>query len=1011
MLIPVLNHNQWAVVAIAATLSLAGMYTVVDSALSGLESAGFEPAGDDIVPSDEDKSVAGKDEDGDGLTDREEQQLLGTDWRNPDTDGDGLSDGWEVANGLDPLDDGTAKPDEIEGGNPDNEGDAGEQNETFPDPNNGPDGDPDRDGLVNREEAELGTNPNLRDSDGDGLNDKWESSYTYEHALPSGNITLFDPLNANWDCDLLTPEEEEAIEQSLGDDEWANLSDVTGRHSCDAVLDLDADTLPNYIEERYGTNPLAEDSDNDLIADRVEVAYGSITLLEHCGVTQFQELTLDAPFTSQSAGPGDLAWFSLDMDGDGRLNGPSDWDTDGDGMPDGFEYCFHDTLQPANASDSYGDGDNDGLNNVEEYEVALTWGPSNFTDPTDPDTDNDGMPDGWEALNGLHPVDGSNADEDPDLDGWDVDGDGAIRYGDLQGQATVHSLPVVMGEYVSENQTVAWARIVQSSQYVNVPLKATSSGYVYDIAVQVGDTVTSRQHVWLTVVEESERFTNLMEYEARDRDKDGELDGRSTDPLKADTDGDGLIDGIEVIGWYILVVQRGVNHVHVTSDPGKFDTDGDGLNDSKEFYETFTNTSNKDTDGDGLEDYTEAVDGFYWEGSIYFTNASMYDSDNDGLADGEEVIDGEDQYITNASDSDSDDDGLNDGSEVLFVPRPWQNPTNPLNNDTDNDGQPDGWEMQVTSTQDNEKSHSLWISASNWLPPGCDDMQQCGKAPGGWLWNSWVQGFESGGDSNGDGVPDPKYFVHEMNLTGFTLPSTSGRWALDPSFGSLPDSLFDIDNDTLTNSMEAPDRWDTNPVNDDTDGDRLPDGWEVYYSGLALQLGLVDNASLEAIGARGPMDPKMIDSNLNGIEDGEEDFDHDGLNRTSTLNKYCPGWDDQDSSVCHIDPDTAEGVRFYDDLENYTNFEEMSNGTNPILNDTDGDSWEDGPEVFYQDHDGDGMWTGWEYYFGFDPFDPADANADHDSDGFDNWCECEWNTNPKSSNSFPVQGQLCDEFN
>ena len=27
----------------------------------------------------------------------------------------------------------------------------------------------------------------------------------------------------------------------------------------------------------------------------------------------------------------------MDMDGDGFF-GPSDWDTDGDGMPDGFEY-------------------------------------------------------------------------------------------------------------------------------------------------------------------------------------------------------------------------------------------------------------------------------------------------------------------------------------------------------------------------------------------------------------------------------------------------------------------------------------------------------------------------------------------------------------------------------------------------------------------------------------------------------------------------------------------------
>ena len=79
-----------------------------------------------------------------------------------------------------------------------------------------------------------------------------------------------------------------------------------------------------------------------------------------------------------------------------------------------------------------------------------------------------------------------------------------------------------------------------------------------------------------------------------------------------------------------------------------------------------------------------------------------------------------------------------------------------------------------------------------------------------------------------------------MNLTGFTIPE-SGRWALDPSEGALPDRLYDIDNDSLVNTQETPDRWDTNPVNDDSDGDRLPDGWETRATEAALNEGLVDN--------------------------------------------------------------------------------------------------------------------------------------------------------------------------
>ena len=1017
MRILALNHNQYAVAAIAVTLCLAGFYTIIDAGLSTTESGGFESAGSDVISSDAEAQQAGRDSDGDGLPDRMEQTLYGTDDNNPDTDGDGLEDGWEVANGLDPLDSGEPDERDIENTNADGE-DAGEQNETFPDPDNGPYGDPDRDGLTNEQEAAIGTNPTASDSDGDGLNDRWESLYTETVQTPQGPVTLLDPLNPNWGCPLLTPQVEAEMRLIIGSSTWNSLPvGPNGDHSCDSVLDIDRqgpDSLPNYLEEIYDTNPLEEDSDGDLIPDRIEVGFGSQDLQVHCGVPQFGTIRLDAPYTDLMSGVGDLTWFNEDMDGDGRLNGPGDWDTDGDGMPDGFEYCYNTLLNPANSTDAYGDVDEDGLNNVEEYEVAYTWGAVNFTNPLVADTDSDGMPDGWEYNSGIHPNDGSNAEEDPDFDGYDADGDGAVRYTDLVGISTVHSIVVEIGDFVQVNRTVMWVRTVQDSQYVNIPVKTPTEGYVYAINVEVGQEVISRLQDLAIVVEDHERFTNLDEYRAKfspDTDfnqpeEDWVILGRSTDPLVQDTDGDGLIDGIEVIGWTIRIVDMGVRDVTVYSDPGVYDTDRDGLSDSTEYFETFTNASDRDTDSDGLEDFTEAVDGFIWNGSVYFTNASMFDTDNDGLNDGEEVINGQDQYITHANNPDTDDDGLSDGGEVLYIPRPWQSATNPLDNDTDDDGQPDGWEMQVFSVQQNTNSHSLWVTTQNWLPFGCTSMIECGLGPGGWVWDSYLKGFQTSGDRNGDGILDPKYFIHEMNLTGFTIPS-DGRWALDPSFGSLPDSNFDIDNDTLLNALEAPDRWDTNPVDDDTDGDLLADGWEVSASERAISLGLVDNNTLDALGARGPMDPRMPDSDLDGIDDGSEDFDDDGLNRTHLLTRYCPGWDDPQNAECHIDPTTDKGGRFYDDLENYTNYEEFQNKTDPVLADTDGDGWADGSEVYHQDHDNDGMWSGWEFYFDFDPFDAADAFVDSDGDGYNNKCENKWNTNPKDPTSFPSQGELC----
>ena len=117
------------------------------------------------------------DTDGDGLDD-EQEEALGTDPNNPDTDGDRLLDGDEVnTHGTDPNardsdDDGVDDREEIE------------IHET--DPN-----DPDSDGdtLEDGEEInDLGTDPNNSDTDGDGIDDNEE--------LQS---TLTDPTKADSD--------------------------------------------------------------------------------------------------------------------------------------------------------------------------------------------------------------------------------------------------------------------------------------------------------------------------------------------------------------------------------------------------------------------------------------------------------------------------------------------------------------------------------------------------------------------------------------------------------------------------------------------------------------------------------------------------------------------------------------------------------------------------------------------------------------------------------------------
>lgn len=99
-----------------------------------------------------------------------------------------------------------------------------------------------------------------------------------------------------------------------------------------------------------------------------------------------------------------------------------------------------------------------------------------------------------------------------------------------------------------------------------------------------------------------------------------------TDPKKADTDGDGLSDYVEI---YIL-----------HTDPTKKDTDGNGVEDGDEDpdHDGLTNLqelrystdlTKGDTDGDGIKDGQEV--------SVYLTSPTAYDTDGDGLSDGEEV--------------------------------------------------------------------------------------------------------------------------------------------------------------------------------------------------------------------------------------------------------------------------------------------------------------------------------------------------------------------------------------
>lgn len=167
-----------------------------------------------------------------------------------------------------------------------------------------------------------------------------------------------------------------------------------------------------------------------------------------------------------------------------------------------------------------------------------------------------------------------------------------------------------------------------------------------------------------------------------------------------------------------------------------------------------------------------------------------------------------------------------------------------------------------------------------------------------------------------------------IDLAGGQLPSS-----IQPTVGYVggrtnslvPFVWGDPDSDGLRDDLEY--QANTNPLNPDTDGDGLPDGWEVQYG-------------------------------LNPLNPGDAGLKPPG-DQLSWLQKYCYG-------LNPLTPDTdGDGLSDYDEL--------FVRATNPLNPDTDGDGMPDGWEVQYGlspmlndaalDRDLDGLTNLQEYQF------------------------------------------------
>ena len=463
---------------------------------------------------------------------------------------------------------------------------------------------------------------------------------------------------------------------------------------------------------------------------------------------------------------------------------------------------------------------------------------------------------------------------------------------------------------------------------------------------------------------DKEEVDHFLDLDPTTMDTDGdfltdteELNETKTDPTKADTDNDGLSDFMEILKGY---------------NPLMADTDGGGVIDGGETINDGTDPlvpqdDQLDSDKDGITNYCEGVLG---------TDAFSADTDGDWLLDGEEIgvagmeiEPGDCPPPTGDTDPlqmDSDGDGLHDGWEVLVYH------TDPQNVDSDGDGLTDGAEHDKKMTDPLCQCLSPAEDDSDF--DGLSDFQELGAG---------ALSVPCDIDSDNDGVLD----VSEV-YDG-TDPMSASDKAADTDGDGLSDAYetnvantdpddADTDGDNMFDSeeiLELEDRFILDPKDADTDDDGLLDGNE---GGKLLAGKLVSGT-----------DPTKADSDNDGLNDGLEK----GLAtpQTSTKDPDATALDvfqsdtDPSTKTDPLDSDSDnDGLSDGAEDKNYNGFKEADE-TDPNVFDTDGDGMDDKWETTYstltacppENAPGGPL----------DPLNPADADLDSDGDGLTNFAE------------------------
>ncbi|MEC7638620.1 MAG: LamG-like jellyroll fold domain-containing protein, partial [Verrucomicrobiota bacterium] len=441
---------------------------------------------------------------------------------------------------------------------------------------------------------------------------------------------------------------------------------------------------------------------------------------------------------------------------------------------------------------------------------------------------------------------------------------------------------------------------------------------------------------------------------------------------------------------------------------GTGDFDGDGLTDLDEYEETKTDPTKADTDGDGLSDGVETNTGTYVSATNTGTNPKKDDSDKDGLADGVETNTGEfvdeENTGTDPNNPDSDGDGYSDGGEVVggtdptdenskgAIPAPFiyldfeseaaDLSENEYNGEVDGDVTFDvegaeGGPTPTTGASFNGGHLDFFDIDMNSMIRDFEDgsytfacwMKPIGSAGGqGFMWGQTQQGIHNGirnggvlhsahwgADWNASTVLEADQWVHAAwTYDGASDTATiylNGEIDGGPQAQRAPNGggtfIFGARNngeiayngyvDDLTIWREVLPEGSIQALADgaspigasqeDDDGDGLPDAWEEKY-GVDDPEGDDDNDGLtnvEEFELR--TKPNKADSDEDGLSDKAEIEVH----KTNPLNPDADrdGLLDGEEIAACTDPENRDT-----DEDGITDFDEIENGTDPLVKTT-----------------------------------------------------------------------------